>query len=105
MTTLAPKQDGWYPDTDMETYLAWPVVSGSVLGVFAGRTPLHVYHALHYQDQDAQTAVFQLGSLTHTAVLEPDKLEAEYYVLPDPDPTVYTTKTGEPSKNPAATRA
>lgn len=96
--------DGFH-DVPMETYLRWPLWSSSLIGGWKTRTPLYMKWLRDEGRDSEDTAATSLGSLTHTAILEPDMLEVEYVPEPKPDPEVFTTSKGEPSSNPRATRA
>lgn len=98
-----PEEDGLV-DVDMDSYLAWAAISGSLLSVLHMRTPWHVYQAM-VNPQPRSSAALRLGSVVHTAILEPDELEARYVVAPTPDPERHTTSKGLPSSNPKNTLA
>lgn len=79
---------------------AW---NGSLLKIAYHRTPAHAWAA--YRDpvapERADTAAFRIGSLTHAAILEPERFAAEYVVLPEDAPKRPTEKqlaTGADSK-------
>jgi len=96
--------DGFH-DVEMETYLSWRRVSSSVLGECRpDRSDAWVRNCIAGGNGGEMTAAKLLGSVTHTAVFEPDLLDAQYVVEPEPDPEVYTTDAGKPSSNPRATK-
>jgi len=101
---------GWH-DVAMNTYLGWPIVSSSLAMLLThheDRTPAYLHWVMTRErddDDDDKTGARLLGSLTHTAVLEPDLLDVEYAAMPQADPNVFTTASGNPSSNPKATSA
>ena len=101
---MSEMKDGWH-EVDMPDYLAWPYVSSSLVGAWKHRTPRYVRWLLDGGGDDEQKAVYTLGSLTHTAILEPDLLDVLYVCEPEPDPAKFLTGKGEPSSNPRATKA
>ncbi len=105
MSGVQVLDQGWHEDMPMEEYLSLPLVSSSALTIIQQRPPAYLKWALHNKDSGETTAAKSMGSLAHTAILEPDLLEATYIVEPDPDPEVFTTSTGKPSSNPRATGA
>lgn len=112
--------DGIYEDMPMSEYLALgkPVVdqatgeivstesfiSSSIVKEMYWRSEFHALRKLQGADED-DTARKRLGSLVHTAVLEPHLLDVDFYVLPEPDPEKYRTGDGSVSKNVRATSA
>ena len=80
MTTPAP---GIYADIPNETYHAWPGVSKSMLDKLTD-TPAHLKDYME-QDEHVQTAPMLLGSATHTSVMQPEKFDDQYIVMPDID--------------------
>lgn len=64
---------------DEPTYRALDAVNFSTLKAVA-KSPLHYRHALDAPDEP--TDAKRLGSLAHTAILEPERLSAEYAVWP-----------------------
>ena len=80
MTNPAP---GIYADVPNETYHSWPGVSKSMLDKII-ETPAHLKDYME-QDEHVQTAPMLLGSATHTSVLQPEKFDDEYVVMPDID--------------------
>ena len=97
-------EEGWR-DVEMADYLALPYVSSSILGAWRYRTPRYVRWLIEEGGADEETAAKTLGSLTHTAVLEPDLLTSLYVVEPRADPEAFPKDNGEPSTNPRATKA
>lgn len=77
-----------------ELYDAMPGWNGSLLKIAYKRTPAHAWAA--YRDplapQREDTAAFRIGSLTHAAILEPERFLAEYVVLPPDAPRRPTDK-------------
>ena len=80
MTTPAP---GIYADIPNETYHAWPGVSKSMLDKLTD-TPAHLKDYME-QDEHVQTAPMLLGSATHTSVMQPEKFDDQYIIMPDID--------------------
>lgn len=91
-----PETDGGYTDVPMSEYLAWPVWSNSLLKVWSERTPNFARWCKDNRLDDEETAARALGTLVHTAVLEPDKLESEFTPEPEPDPEVFRKANGDP---------
>lgn len=104
MSEQAEMQDGAY-ELAMGDYLALPFVSSSLLKEMRSRTPAWVYWTLNGGTVDDDTAAKRLGSIVHTAIFEPDFLEAMFLAKPAPDPEKHTTASGAPSSNPANTKA
>lgn len=114
-------KDGIYEDMPMADYLAigrptvdeetgelvnpeeWFVSSGIVKEVY-WHTEFHALDKLTSPDTEGG-ARQALGSLVHTAILEPHLMDDAYVILPKPDPLVHTTAEGEPSKSPRSTAA
>lgn len=97
--------DGFHDNVPMEQYLSWRRVSSSVIGECRpDRTDAWVRNCIVGGNGGEQTAARLLGSVTHTAVFEPDLLETEYAIEPDPDPKRFTTEKGLPSDNPRSTK-
>lgn len=74
---------GIYENIDSEVYHADKAVSNSMLSTLA-MSPAHCY-ALHINPDRPvvePTAAMKLGTLTHTALLEPDKVRHAYTVKP-----------------------
>lgn len=99
---------GWHDDAPMDDYLAWPVTSASLamlLTHLKRRTPAYFRWALLSENgaYEEASAAARLGDLSHSAILEPATLDERYVVEPEPDPEVFRTKGGKPSKNPRAT--
>lgn len=98
--------EGVHEGVSMPTYLGWPLPSSSTVKMVGHRTMLAIKKDLDgglWEDSD--TGVQFLGTVVHSAVLEPDDFEARYLRLPTPDPDKYLTSKGEPSKNPKSTSA
>lgn len=68
-----------------EAYHAHPSISSSAINT-ALRSPLH-YHAQYVARavERTESASMRLGTMVHTAVLEPDEWSARYIVAPDVD--------------------
>lgn len=96
--------DGFH-DVEMHKYLAWPLVSSSLIGMWRTRTPRYIRWLLDGGGPAEETAAKSLGSLTHTAILEPDLLEVLYVPEPEPDGEVFRTSDGKASSSPRATAA
>ncbi len=77
-----------------EAYDAMPGWNGSLLKIAYRRTCAHAWAA--YRDplapQREDTAAFRIGSLTHAAILEPERFATEYVVLPPDAPRRPTDK-------------
>lgn len=73
-----------FQDMSNKDYHASPAISASWLKLLA-KSPAHLWHAYINPDRtpSVPTAAMQLGSLTHTLVLEPEKLDAEYAIIPE----------------------
>lgn len=73
---------------DRELYDGITAWNGSLLKIAVRRTPAHAWAA--YRDPLApargDSAAFRIGSMTHEAILEPDRFAAEYVVLPEDAP-------------------
>lgn len=71
-------------DMPNEKYHATPAISASWLKLLS-KSPRHLWHAYINPDRkpSVQTQAMMLGSLTHTLVLEPIKLESEYIIIPE----------------------
>lgn len=113
-------EDGIYEDVPMADYLALGrptldektgtllapeehfISSGIVKEVF-WKSEYHALMKLTGETHKDSSARQKLGSLTHTAVLEPDKMERAYKVLPRADGRVFTKDDGTPSKTPRNT--
>jgi len=65
------------PDLAFEDYKRIDAANASGLKIMLDRSPAHV-HGMPPKASDAMT----LGTLVHTATLEPDKMAAEYVVAP-----------------------
>ena len=81
-----------------------PVVSSGVIKELYWHSEYHALQKLRGEGDD-DSARKRLGSLTHTAVLEPHLLDTEFIVLPEPDPEKFRTANDEPSSKPRATQA
>lgn len=86
-----------------EAYDAITAWNASLLKIAVRRTPAHAWAA--YRDplapQRGDTAAFRIGSMTHEAILEPDRFAAKYVVLPEDAPKRPTERqlaTGADSK-------
>lgn len=79
-----PAQTGIFQDLSFDDYLRrLPGVNSHTLGRFAD-TPLHVHYELLHGGTEP-TRSLDLGWLTHLAVLEPERFEAETVVPPKVD--------------------
>jgi hypothetical protein len=94
--------DGFHELT-MAEYLALPLVGSSLAKKVKSRTPAYIRWALDGGTEPDETSAKTLGSVTHTAIFEPDFLKQLYRPLPVPDPNKHTTAEDKPSTNPAAT--
>lgn len=103
-STKIPK-DGVHKHVDMATYVSWPLLSSGTPGILRRGTLAEVKASLGSDDGDDGSAAKKLGSVVHTALLEPDTFEARYIRLPEPDPEKYRTANGERSTNVRATSA
>lgn len=105
-----PVGEGWHPDASMEEYLGWPILSNSLAFLVThhgDRTPRYLRWAMLHPPEKSGggSDAAQLGTLAHSILLEPETLEAEYVVEPEPDPNVYTKADGSPAKNVRVTGA
>lgn len=73
-----------FVDMSNKQYHNTPAISASWLKLLS-RSPRHLWHAYINPDRtpSVQTPAMALGSLTHTLVLEPEKLDAEYVIVPE----------------------
>lgn len=73
-----------FQDISNKQYHSTPAISASWLKMM-NKSAAHVwYHFINPQrPQSTPTAAMLLGSLTHTLVLEPEKLAIEYVVVPE----------------------
>ena len=77
MNALAP---GIHPDVPMADYLSWPLPSNSALSKML-KSPAH---ARAYLDETKPTTKsLALGRVTHTAILEPERMAEEFEPEPD----------------------
>lgn len=97
-------EDGFH-DVPMEDYLSWPFISASALDLLHRRTPAFLKWKLDTEDVDDDSAAKRLGTVTHTAVFEPDLLEVLYMSEPDPDPELYRKGDGSEASNVRNTKA
>jgi exodeoxyribonuclease VIII len=104
--TVVLPPDGHYPDLEMDEYLAWPAVSGSALSVLAKHSPWHLHQAIYHPSASAErsSVALRLGTVAHTAILEPHLMDDLYVLAPEPDPEKYRTAAGKPASNPKATK-
>ena len=120
--TAAPATiaDGVYEDMTMEEYLAVGrptldketgelvapeerFISSGIVKEMFWKSEFHALQKLTGEAHKDSSARQKLGSLTHTAVLEPEKMETAYKVLPRADGRVFTKDDGTPSKTPRNT--
>lgn len=80
-------------------YQADPAISKSQLDVVA-RTPLHYWQAYVNPEREPReaTPAMMIGTLIHSAVLEPDTLNSAYAVLPENAPTRPTDRQRNAAK-------
>lgn len=80
-TAIAP---GHYPDMSNSDYHAGSGVSKSGVSKLL-KSPAHYWAAYMDPENESKdpTPAMVMGSLTHTLVLEPEKLESEYIVAPE----------------------
>ena len=122
-TAEAPStiRDGVYEDMPMVDYLAigrptldeetgelvkpaeYFISSGIVKSLY-WKSEFHALQQLTGEAHKDSSARQKLGSVTHTAVLEADKLDDAYVLLPEPDGKVFTKADGTPSDNPKNTK-
>ena len=71
-------------DISNDVYHAQPAISASWLKML-NKSPMHMWHAYINPEREKQerTPAMMLGSLTHTLVLEPQKFDSEYAVVPE----------------------
>lgn len=72
---------GWH-DVTCEEYLNWDLCSQSRLGAMR-RSPKHCYDEIVARKES--TPAQGLGTIIHTAILEPELYDLKYAVLPDVD--------------------
>lgn len=97
--------DAFY-DVPMATYLGWKYWSSSLIDGWRHRTPRYMKWLRDEGGMDDDdSASKSLGTLVHTAIFEPDLLEVEFVVEPEPDPKVFSLANGDPSTNPRSTKA
>ena len=70
---------GWHEGLGMEGYLVDPAVSASRAWKLHETTPAHLLAAL--ETPDIATDAKALGSITHTAVFEPEEFDDRYVVV------------------------
>lgn len=71
---------GLHPNIPFEDYLRWPHLTRGVLKTLLYQTPAH---AKHERDNSSESSASQrLGTLTHTALLEPDKMDELFIAEP-----------------------
>lgn len=106
---VVPK-DGVWEGTTMRDYVAWPVLSSGSPGKLRLGTLAWVKESVgdgtlgDGDDGGDGSAAKTLGTVVHSAILEPDDFEATYLTLPTPDPDKHRTGKGTISANPAATK-
>jgi hypothetical protein len=81
---VAPPKPGLYKGVDFETYWSWEAVNSTILKGFASGTPAHVRYELDHGGR-SPTKSLELGSLTHLAVLEPERFASEVAIPPKVD--------------------
>lgn len=79
--TTEPPAPGVYQNVPADTYHSWRAVSASLLKVMHTRTPAH---ALAYMSgaSDFSSEALAFGSAYHAMVLEPERFEKDYTVIP-----------------------
>lgn len=98
--TLSP-EPGIYPGIPLSEYLAWECANNSRLCA-AQRSALHLRDAFEFP-ADEPTPAMRLGSLTHSATLEPLTMLARYVVMPAFEDQVCKAD-GTPYANPKNTK-
>jgi len=73
-----------FTDMSNKQYHSTPAISASWLKMM-NKSAYHVWYHFISKDRppSIQTQAMMLGSLTHTLVLEPEKLSAEYVIVPE----------------------
>lgn len=95
MEYVTPPEDGIYEDVDMETYLSWNAASSSRLREL-NKSAKHLKYSLEHEEEE--TDALRLGTLIHTALLEPERYDEEFTVLQS---CQATKGDGDPCTNPA----
>lgn len=90
---------GVYPGLPRAAYASIPAVSQSILKLMR-RTPAHAKAAIDFPPEP--TDAMRLGTLIHTALLEPKRFASRYVVMPDLTQGI-VDKNGEPYKAPKLT--
>lgn len=89
---------GWHEGVSMARYLGDRAVSASKLWKLQEETPAHLLHELQERakgEYDDSSAAKRLGSITHTAVFEPEVFGDRYVVLGD---CAGVTNSGNPCR-------
>jgi hypothetical protein len=94
---------GMIPDMSNEDYHRGPGISKSHLDRISadnGGTPLHYWAAYIDPDREPQqqTPAMRMGTLIHTAVLEPDTLATRTMLMPEDAPTRPTSRQRDAKK-------
>jgi len=114
-------EDGVYPDMPMQEYLAIgrptldegtgelvqaeeAMISSGIVREMYWSSPYHARQKMLGIQKDS-SARQRLGSLTHTAILEPHLMDDAYVVLPEPDGKKFPKADGTPSDTPRNTKA
>lgn len=115
-------EDGIYEDMSMADYLATGrptldketgelvdpdehFISSGIVKELYWKSEFHALQKLTGEAHKDSSARQKLGSVTHTAVLEPALMDDSYVLLPQPDPKVFTKGDGTVSTNVKATKA
>lgn len=92
-------QPGLYANVPEPEYRAWDAVNASILSTLK-RSPAHARHEMEHPRES--TAEMALGSMIHTALLQPEIFDEEFVVMPDFAAGLCDDK-GNPYSNPKAT--
>jgi hypothetical protein len=74
-------ENGIYKNMSNHDYHAASAVSRSSLMHFL-KSPYHYWYAKNYPEVRTTTDDMRIGSMVHTLVLEPEKFDSEFFVLP-----------------------
>jgi exodeoxyribonuclease VIII len=73
---MAEEIDWGLQDWTEAEYHAFDAISNSTLGYFHNKTPAHAYYKMTHPEEP--TTAMKLGSATHAACLQPERLEQEF---------------------------
>ena len=73
---------GMFFGVDFAEYESWPGLRHSHLRILVERTPAHYRYACDHPEE-IDTGAMRLGRAAHTAILEPNRFNAEYVCQPE----------------------